>query len=96
MRNLNEIQKIYNSFGDELTVNYAISKECHDFILSVLENGKTILELGSGIGTEILSQTYNVISIEENINFVGRHPSTYIYAPLKKLDDKSLIFLLPF
>jgi len=90
MRKYEEIQKIYTEFGDEMAPNYAISKECHDFILSVLENGKTILEFGSGVGTEILCQTHKVISVEENINFVGRHPSTYIHAPLKKLKDELL------
>ena len=90
MRKYEEIQEIYESFGDEITTNWAISKPCHSFIIEVLGGGKTILELGSGLGTEILCETHKVISIEEDITFIGRHPSKYIHAPLKNLEDKVL------
>lgn len=81
---------MYIRGGHTLTENWAISRECHNFIKEILESGKTILELGSGMGTEILSDRYNMISIEENSAFIGRHPSLYIHAPLKKLDDHLL------
>jgi len=91
MKTLQEMNTIYSKFGQSATeVNWAISKSCYLFIKEVLEEGKTILELGSGVGTEILSDTYNLISIEEDSTFIGRHPSNYIYAPLKKLEDDLL------
>jgi|TARA_R110000744_G_scaffold78686_3_gene154984 hypothetical protein len=90
MRKYEEIQEIYESFGDQITTNWAISKPCHSFIVEVLGGGKTILELGSGLGTEILCETHKVISIEEDSTFIGRHPSKYIHAPLKNLEDKVL------
>lgn len=87
---LKEIAKTYEDAGDTLTNDWAISLECYKFINQILESGKTILELGSGMGTELLSENYNMISIEENSNFIDRHPSTYIHAPLKKLGHKLL------
>ena len=90
MNRLTEINKMYINAGDSLAQNWAISKPCYEFITEILESGKTILEFGSGMGTEMLSARYNMISIEENSSFIGRHPSTYIHAPLKKLDDHLL------
>tara|TARA_R110001583_G_scaffold9168_1_gene43239 strand:- start:3113 stop:3703 length:591 start_codon:yes stop_codon:yes gene_type:complete len=90
MNRVREMKKTYEEAGNSLEENWAISRECYLFINKILESGKTILEFGSGIGTEILNQNHNMISIEEDSSFIGRHPSLYIYAPLKKLDDKLL------
>lgn len=65
---------------------WAISEEMFNHIRSFLPEGKTILELGSGTGTEVLLQHYNVISIEHNVKWAfhrdGKYRHTMIYAPL--------------
>ena len=54
------------------------------WILLNLETGKTILEFGSGEGTtKVLSEHFNMISIEEDEKYVGRYKSHYIHVPLK-------------
>ena len=42
-------------------------------IQRILPNGSTILELGSGSGTEVLSREYSMISIEDDPNFIGKY-----------------------
>ena len=42
--------------------DWAIPKECFDKIVEILPFNSTILELGSGCGTQILSKFYNIIS----------------------------------
>jgi len=61
---------------------WAIERSCYDFILSILPKGSTILEFGSGYGTGYLSQDYNMISIENNLDWINRFNSKYIYAPV--------------
>ena len=69
---------------------WAISEEMFNHIRSFLPEGKTILELGSGTGTEVLLQHYNVISVEHNVKWAfhrdGKYHHTMIYAPLKGED----------
>ena len=48
--------------------DWSITKECFDNICSILPFGKTILEIGIGNSTKILSQFYNMVSIESNPN----------------------------
>lgn len=45
--------------------------------------GSTILELGSGEGTAVLSAHYHMVSIEHDPTFLNKYPSRYIYAPLR-------------
>lgn len=40
-------------------------------IQRILPKGSTILELGSGSGTEVLSREYSMISIEDDPKFIG-------------------------
>lgn len=49
---------------------WAIEREMIDFIKSKVLGQKTILEFGSGIGTEYLLEHYKVCSIEHDMNFV--------------------------
>jgi len=42
----------------------------------------TILEFGSGLGTERLSENYCLYSVEHNPEWVWRYQSNYIYAPI--------------
>ena len=60
------------------TLNIAVIKWIHAHI----PVGSTILELGSGAGTETLSEHYKMFSVEHDPKWVGRYDSTYIHAPL--------------
>jgi hypothetical protein len=51
-------------------------------IRSLVPEGSTILELGSGaVSTQYLSRHYRMVSVEDNPEWVGRFNSTYIFAP---------------
>jgi hypothetical protein len=67
-----------NKFG-----GFAIQESCFNLIKRILPEGKTILELGSGHGTNALSKHYNMISIENQPEWVGVYNSHYIEAPIK-------------
>lgn len=60
---------------------WAIDQECADKIEQIYPEG-TILELGSGAGTEYLAKKYTMYSIEHNYDYIGKYDSTYIYAPI--------------
>lgn len=62
---------------------WSIKPDAYSFIIKNLEYGSTILELGSGVGTEVLSEKYKMVSIEHNSRFIGKYNSTYIHAPMK-------------
>tara|TARA_S200000501_G_scaffold88917_1_gene81938 strand:+ start:5932 stop:6705 length:774 start_codon:yes stop_codon:yes gene_type:complete len=56
-------------------------------IKQLVEPGSTIVELGSGNGTNKLTKEFTVYSIEDNSNWIGYcEDSNYIHAPLVKLD----------
>ena len=56
-------------------------------IRQLVKPGSTILELGSGNGTNRLTEDFTVYSIEDNLNWVGYcKESNYIHAPLVKLN----------
>jgi hypothetical protein len=61
--------------------DWAIPKECFDKIVEILPFESTILELGSGTGTQILSKFYNVISIETDTKWLNKYNSTYLHVP---------------
>lgn len=71
-----EYEKIKWSLDD-----WAIPKECFDKIVEILPFNSTILELGSGSGTQILSKFYNMISIETDEKWLNRYNSNYLYVP---------------
>ncbi len=62
-----------------------IEKVVFDAICELLPEGKTILELGSGdCSTNAFLTRYNVISIEQSLEWVNRYPpAKYIYAPIE-------------
>lgn len=68
--------------------DWSITKECFDNICSILPFGKTILEIGSGNSTKILSQFYNMVSIESNPNWMNKFNSNYIYVPLSNFNSE--------
>ena len=64
----------------------SIGKNCFKKIREILPEGSTILELGSGEGTDELLKHYRVISIEHNEKYVshkGKYIHICIYAPIK-------------
>ena len=48
-----------------------------------MPEGKTILELGSGVGTVYLAKFYQMISIESEPRWIGLSDSAYLYAPIE-------------
>tara|TARA_Y100000592_G_C5405766_1_gene285533 strand:- start:40 stop:585 length:546 start_codon:yes stop_codon:yes gene_type:complete len=70
-----------NKFG-----GWAIQESCYNLIKEILPEGKTILELGSGYGTDALSKHYNMISIENQPEWVGVYNSHYIQVPIRSYE----------
>jgi hypothetical protein len=62
--------------------NHSISDHLQRTIERLIPAGSTILELGSGHGTERLASRFQMVSIEHDERFVGKAPSTYIHAPI--------------
>ena len=62
-------------------------------IRQLVKPGSTIVELGSGNGTNRLTKEFTVYSIEDNLNWIGYcEDSNYIHAPLVKLDyDEEIV-----
>lgn len=65
------------SFG-----GWTIEKPLFDYIRTLLPEGKTILELGSGFATGEFAKFYTMYSIEHDSYWLGKYPTNYIYAPL--------------
>jgi hypothetical protein len=62
----------------------SIDYECFEKIYSILPEQSTILELGSGYTSSILSKYYNVYSVEHDMVWLNKAKTNYIYAPLVK------------
>jgi len=62
----------YSTFGGG-----AIERELFDYIRSILPDGSTILEFGSGYGTDQLLKHYNVISIEHDPEYHKQRPERH-------------------
>lgn len=75
-----------NSNGQEVNKAafgaWAISFELFQYIRDNLEEGKTILELGSGSGTGELAKFYKLYSIEDDVEWLNKYSSNYIHAPI--------------
>lgn len=63
--------------------DWTISKELYHWILGNIAQGSTIFEFGSGVGTQVLSMHYKMVSVEHNRKYLNKHASRYIYAPIK-------------
>lgn len=66
---------IVEAFG-----NASISEELFDYIRSVVPEGETILELGSGWGTDQLMKHYTVVSIEHSKRYADMRTNRVIHA----------------
>jgi hypothetical protein len=62
--------------------NWSIGHKVVEAISNCLEDGKQILELGSGVGTSELIKKWKVKSVEENTRFLNLFHYDYIYAPV--------------
>jgi hypothetical protein len=71
--------------------NWSISKKLFKKITEILPYNSTILELGSGAGTNELSKLYNIISVENDKEYINKYNSKYIEVPLVNLTDNKLI-----
>jgi len=61
---------------------WALDIAAIDWIREHLAPGSTILEFGSGAGTDALSEHYRMFSVENDPAWVGKYNSTYIHAPI--------------
>lgn len=60
-----------------------ITEPLFNWIRTHLPGGKHILELGSGdVSTWYLSEHYRMTSVEDQVQYLHKHPSHYIHAPL--------------
>ena len=75
-----------NKFG-----GWAIQESCFNLIKEILPEGKTILEFGSGHGTDALSKHYKMISVENQPEWVGKFDSHYIEVPIKPYSENNQI-----
>jgi hypothetical protein len=64
---------------------WAIGDSLLQFIYSALPEGASLLELGSGIGTQELAKKFQMTSIEHYSGWIGIYDTNYIHAPL--IDD---------
>ena len=63
--------------------NMAISNFMLQFMIQTIPKGSTILEFGSGRGTQKLSETFNMLSIEESSDWVDRYDSEYAHVEIE-------------
>ena len=65
-----------------------MSTKAMDFIKSILPEGSTILEFGSGPGSTVyLSDNYNMISIENQPEWQNKYPICTTYINVDHWDD---------
>ena len=66
---------------------WTICAGVHEAIRQLVPNHAVILEFGSGEGSIRLSETYNLHSVEHNIEWVGHAAnSSYIHAPIVDIE----------
>ena len=65
--------------------NWSIDWSLFNWMLSNIPFEYKILELGSGESTQELIKKWSIISVEENIEWVGKFHQNYIHAPI--VDD---------
>jgi hypothetical protein len=66
---------------------WSISEEVVAKISDLINPNDIILELGSGTGTGVLAETYQMISVENNPAFLGIEDTHYIHAPIIDYDE---------
>ena len=66
---------------------WSISEEVVATISDLIKPNDIILELGSGAGTGVLAEIYQMISVENNPAFLGIEDTRYIHAPIIDYDE---------
>ena len=61
-----------------------MTKNCYDWIKANIEHGSKIVEFGAGkVSTKVLSEQWDVFSIEQDANYVGIYEKAkYVHAPI--------------
>lgn len=59
-----------------------LPQEAVDVVLEHVEPGSVVVEFGSGHGSEVLSEHFNLYSFEHDEAWLGVTSSTYIHAPI--------------
>jgi len=68
--------------------DWSITKECFDNIVDILPFGSSILEIGSGNSTLLLSKFYKMISVESNKQWLNKFDSKYYYIEEQEIESK--------
>ena len=71
-----------NRTGKYSIKNWELTINAIEWVGTKVNKDSTILELGSGHSTKQFSEFCNVVSVEQNQNWVGKYKSTYIHAPI--------------
>ena len=70
---------------------WSISQEVVNAIAEIINQGDTIVELGSGTGTGVLAERYRMISIENNPEFLNIENAEYIHAPIIEYEESPFV-----
>ena len=62
--------------------SWMLPQEALEFVLEHVEPGSVVVEFGSGHGSEILSQHFDLYSFEHDEEWLGITSSNYIHAPI--------------
>lgn len=63
---------------------YNFSKEVLNHLINTYDEGQIVLELGSGVGSHLLSNWFEVHCIEHDKEYIEKYSGVkYYYAPLK-------------
>lgn len=65
-----------------MTSGWELPSEVLQWIFSNINEGSMVLEFGSGWTSKRLSETFNLISIEHDANWIGRFHENYIHAEI--------------
>ena len=76
--------------GDD--ASHCISDELLHYIEQLIPKGASILELGSGYGTQRLAARFKMISVEHDEKFLGRAQTNYIHAPIEPFHKQCAVF----
>lgn len=64
-----------------------LDEALYSSVIETIPEGVTIVELGSGKISNLLSEKYDLWSVEHDIKWVGVNNTKYIYAPLRPYSD---------
>ena len=62
--------------------SWMLPQEAVEFVLKHVEPGSVVVEFGSGHGSEVLSEHFDLYSFEHDEAWLGVTSSTYIHAPI--------------